>query len=165
MPGMFVRIRLPIGQPHPALLVIDRAIGSDQGLKYRLRGRCPEQDRVSPRRRRGRWRATDCGSSRRGLKPDDLVVVGGLQQVRPDMEIRGEQMPMPSLDGQGAESGANAGRPTLRPAAKKQAMISHFFIDRPIFATVLSIVITLTGGIALLSLPIAQYPQITPPAV
>src|SRR5271166_146975 len=44
-------------------------------------------------------------------------------------------------------------------------MISHFFIDRPIFATVLSIVITLTGGIALLSLPIAQYPQITPPAV
>ena len=44
-------------------------------------------------------------------------------------------------------------------------MISHFFIDRPIFATVLSIVVTLTGGIALLSLPIAQYPQITPPAV
>src|SRR5262249_57562773 len=33
-PGMFVRIRLPIGQPHPALLVIDRAIGFDQGLKY-----------------------------------------------------------------------------------------------------------------------------------
>src|SRR5438477_5294018 len=44
-------------------------------------------------------------------------------------------------------------------------MISHFFIDRPIFAAVLSIVITLTGGIALLSLPIAQYPQITPPTV
>ena len=44
-------------------------------------------------------------------------------------------------------------------------MISHFFIDRPIFATVLSIVITLTGGIALLSLPIAQYPQITPPSI
>ena len=33
-PGMFVRVRLPIGQPHSALLVIDRAIGSDQGLKY-----------------------------------------------------------------------------------------------------------------------------------
>ena len=33
-PGMFVRVRLPIGQPHPALLVIDRAVGSDQGLKY-----------------------------------------------------------------------------------------------------------------------------------
>jgi multidrug efflux pump len=44
-------------------------------------------------------------------------------------------------------------------------MISHFFIDRPIFAAVLSIVITLTGAIALLSLPIAQYPPITPPSV
>ena len=44
-------------------------------------------------------------------------------------------------------------------------MLSHFFIDRPIFAAVLSIVITLTGAIALLWLPIAQYPQITPPAI
>jgi multidrug efflux pump len=44
-------------------------------------------------------------------------------------------------------------------------MISHFFIDRPIFAAVLSIVITLTGYIALRWLPIAQYPEITPPSV
>src|SRR3984893_13178971 len=44
-------------------------------------------------------------------------------------------------------------------------MLSRFFIDRPIFATVVSVVITLTGGIALFSLPIAQYPQITPPSV
>ncbi len=44
-------------------------------------------------------------------------------------------------------------------------MISRFFIDRPIFATVLSIVITLTGCIALLYLPVAQYPRITPPGV
>ena len=44
-------------------------------------------------------------------------------------------------------------------------MLSHFFIDRPIFASVLSIVITLTGAIALVGLPIAQYPQITPPAI
>src|ERR1700720_3312242 len=44
-------------------------------------------------------------------------------------------------------------------------MISRFFIDRPIFAAVLSIFITLTGGIALFYLPIAQFPPITPPAV
>ena len=44
-------------------------------------------------------------------------------------------------------------------------MLSHFFIDRPIFAAVLSIVITLTGVIALVWLPIAQCPQITPPAI
>ncbi|HEV3415691.1 MAG TPA: efflux RND transporter permease subunit [Pirellulales bacterium] len=44
-------------------------------------------------------------------------------------------------------------------------MLSRFFIDRPIFATVLSIVITLGGGIAMFSLPIAQYPPIVPPTI
>ena len=44
-------------------------------------------------------------------------------------------------------------------------MFSAFFINRPIFASVLSIVVTLAGGISLYSLPIAQYPEITPPTV
>ena len=44
-------------------------------------------------------------------------------------------------------------------------MISRFFIDRPIFASVVSIVMTLIGAIALFYLPIAQYPRITPPGV
>ncbi|WZP00721.1 efflux RND transporter permease subunit [Isosphaeraceae bacterium EP7] len=44
-------------------------------------------------------------------------------------------------------------------------MFSRFFIDRPIFASVLSIVITLAGAIALFTLPVAMYPQIAPPTV
>ena len=44
-------------------------------------------------------------------------------------------------------------------------MFSRFFIDRPIFASVLSIVITLAGGLAVYSLPLAQYPPVTPPTV
>src|SRR5688572_23506388 len=44
-------------------------------------------------------------------------------------------------------------------------MISHFFIDRPIFATVLSVVIVIVGGVALLGLPIAQYPEVAPPTI
>ncbi len=44
-------------------------------------------------------------------------------------------------------------------------MISRFFIDRPIFATVLSVLITLIGAIALRFLPVAMYPRITPPGV
>src|SRR2546421_5110367 len=44
-------------------------------------------------------------------------------------------------------------------------MFSHFFIERPIFASVLSIVITLAGAIAVVNLPVAQYPQITPPSI
>ncbi len=44
-------------------------------------------------------------------------------------------------------------------------MISRFFIERPIFASVLSIVITLAGALAVTVLPVAQYPEITPPTV
>ncbi|MGO9598838.1 MAG: efflux RND transporter permease subunit [Isosphaeraceae bacterium] len=44
-------------------------------------------------------------------------------------------------------------------------MFSRFFIDRPIFASVLSIMITLAGGITLFTLSVAQYPEITPPTV
>ncbi len=44
-------------------------------------------------------------------------------------------------------------------------MISHFFIDRPIFASVLSIVFVLIGGVAVVSLPVSQYPEVSPPAV
>jgi hydrophobe/amphiphile efflux-1 (HAE1) family protein len=43
--------------------------------------------------------------------------------------------------------------------------MSRFFIDRPIFAAVLSIVITLAGAIAVFNLPLAQYPPITPPTI
>ncbi|MEX3776780.1 efflux RND transporter permease subunit [Pseudomonas sp. MYb118] len=43
--------------------------------------------------------------------------------------------------------------------------ISHYCIDRPIFASVISIVITLAGAVAMLSLPVAQYPDITPPQI
>ena len=41
----------------------------------------------------------------------------------------------------------------------------NFFIDRPVFSAVISIVISLVGAICILTLPIAQYPQIVPPTV
>ena len=44
-------------------------------------------------------------------------------------------------------------------------MISHFFIDRPIFASVCSIVFVLAGLVAWWALPVAQYPEVTPPTV
>jgi len=44
-------------------------------------------------------------------------------------------------------------------------MFCRFFIDRPIFATVLSILVTLAGGIALFNLPLSLYPPISPPVV
>jgi len=41
----------------------------------------------------------------------------------------------------------------------------RFFIDRPIFAWVIALVIMLAGGISILRLPIAQYPSIAPPTI
>ncbi|NJL50812.1 MAG: efflux RND transporter permease subunit, partial [Blastochloris sp.] len=43
--------------------------------------------------------------------------------------------------------------------------LSHFFIDRPIFASVVSIVFIILGGVAFLRLPVAQYPEIAPPVI
>ena len=43
--------------------------------------------------------------------------------------------------------------------------LSRFFIDRPIFATVISIVIVIVGAIAYYTLPVAQYPEVVPPTV
>ena len=44
-------------------------------------------------------------------------------------------------------------------------MISNFFIDRPIFAAVVSVFLTIAGALALVTLPIAQYPPVAPPTV
>ena len=41
-------------------------------------------------------------------------------------------------------------------------MFSHFFIERPIFAAVISIILCLAGAVCMLNLPVEQYPAITP---
>src|SRR5215217_956394 len=43
--------------------------------------------------------------------------------------------------------------------------LSHFFIDRPIFAAVISIVFVILGGVSFSRLPVAQYPDIAPPTI
>jgi multidrug efflux pump subunit AcrB len=43
--------------------------------------------------------------------------------------------------------------------------IAHFFIDRPVFAIVISVVAMIAGTIAMFTLPISQYPEIAPPTV
>ena len=86
-PGMFVRIRLPIGQPHPALLVVDRAVGSDQGLKFVY---VLDKDNKVQYRRVTTGPLEDDGlrSHREGLEKGDWVITGALQQVRPRMQVR-----------------------------------------------------------------------------
>jgi len=95
-PGMFVRIRLPIGKPYPALLVIDRAIGSDQGLKYV--DVLDADNKVQYRRiTTGALQPDGLRVIMEGLKPDDWVIVGGLPQIRARMEVRPDRTTMPNL--------------------------------------------------------------------
>jgi multidrug efflux system membrane fusion protein len=96
-PGMFVRIRVPIGTPQPALLVIDRALGSDQGLKFLYvvgEGNKVRSQRVAI----GPLQDDGLRVISNGLKADDWVVVGALQQVRANAEISPEKIPMPTLN-------------------------------------------------------------------
>jgi multidrug efflux system membrane fusion protein len=96
VPGMFVRIRLPIGQPHPALLVIDRAVGSDQGLKFVYV--VNSEHKVEYRRvTTGPLQDDGLRVIEDGLHSGDWVVTGGLQRVRPRMEVSPEELPMPTL--------------------------------------------------------------------
>ena len=44
-------------------------------------------------------------------------------------------------------------------------MLSRFFLDRPVFAWVIAIILMLAGGLAIYGLPIAQYPPIAPPSI
>ena len=44
-------------------------------------------------------------------------------------------------------------------------MLSNFFLDRPVFAWVIAIIMMLAGGLAIYNLPISQYPPIAPPSI
>ena len=43
--------------------------------------------------------------------------------------------------------------------------LSEFFIDRPIFAGVISTFITIAGALALIRLPVGEYPEVVPPSI
>jgi RND family efflux transporter MFP subunit len=94
LPGHFARVRVPIGYSHQALLISDRAIDSDQGQKivYVVN----ENNEVVTRPIRlgalhdGLREITD------GLKPDDRVIVTGLQQVRPGVTVVPKAIEMPN---------------------------------------------------------------------
>jgi RND family efflux transporter MFP subunit len=123
-PGLFVRLRLPIGQPRQAVLVSEKALGTDQGQRFvyvarKIAGSAPGQERYKVEYRRVTvgstydfeilkpkaanaaaeaavgpsfsnpireyerlWEVTS------GLKPGETIVLGELQRVRPDIEVR-----------------------------------------------------------------------------
>jgi multidrug efflux system membrane fusion protein len=78
------------------VLVVDRAISSDQGIKFVYV--VDKENKVQYRRvTSGAFQDDGLRVITEGLRPDELVVVGGLQQVRPRMQVQPERGPMPSL--------------------------------------------------------------------
>jgi multidrug efflux system membrane fusion protein len=85
VPGLFARIRVPLSERHPALLVEERAIGTDQAQKFVLT--LTSTNTVA-------YRQVQLGPFfegrrivRSGLEPSEKVVVNGLQRVRPGMPV------------------------------------------------------------------------------
>jgi multidrug efflux system membrane fusion protein len=112
-PGMFARVHLPIGGPHPALLVIDRAIGSNQGQQYVYV--VDAQDRVQYRRvTTGPLEEDGLRVIESGVKEGEWVVVGALQQIRPGTEVEPDRMAMPTYSGE--EAGEEAPPPVIQQA-------------------------------------------------
>jgi multidrug efflux system membrane fusion protein len=91
--GMRARVRIPIGSPHPEILVTERAIGNEQGRKfvYVVDG----EDKA--RRRDVTLGRVEDGLQvvREGLTTKDRVVVNGIQRVRDGMEVKPQEEPMP----------------------------------------------------------------------
>jgi RND family efflux transporter MFP subunit len=92
-PGYFARIRMPIGSPHPALLVSDRALDTDQGQKivYVV----DKDDKVVSRPVRLGAIHDGLREISDGLKPGERVIVKGLQQVRPGVTVEPKLVDMP----------------------------------------------------------------------
>jgi RND family efflux transporter MFP subunit len=106
-PGLFARVRVPVSDKYKALLVNDTAIGTDQGQKYLLVVNAQnkvEYRLVTPGRLEGDLRVFPPDA---GLKPGEWVIVNGVQRVRPGIEVKPEQVPMPTRTGAG-QSGAGA---------------------------------------------------------
>src|SRR5262249_47469014 len=97
---------------------------------------------------------------RDGVQPEDWVIVKGVQRVKTGAKVNPIKQAMPDAPSSPPErtaQQANGGRGAMQ--------FSRFFIDRPIFATVLALVIVIIGLIALYTLPIAEYPEIVPPTI
>jgi RND family efflux transporter MFP subunit len=93
-PGLFARVRVPVGEPHKALLVTERAIDTDQGQKILY----VVNDKNEVVSRPIRLGALHDGLRviEDGLKPGERVIVNGLQQVRPGVTVAPKLVEMPT---------------------------------------------------------------------
>ena len=89
VPGMFVRIRLPVGSPAPGLMVPDRAIAMDQSGEYVLV--VNDKDTVERRSVKLGLRVTNMRVISEGIQASDWIVINGLQRARPGTPVKPER--------------------------------------------------------------------------
>jgi RND family efflux transporter MFP subunit len=92
LPGMFARVRVPISRPGPALLVPDTAIGTSQIGRYVLvvnKDNVVEQRTVTIGQVDNQMRTIESG-----LKPDDWVVIDGIQRAIPGAKVEPDKQKM-----------------------------------------------------------------------
>jgi len=87
-PGEFVRVRIMLDQPHSAMLISERAITSEQGVKYVwvVDGNKAQRKRVEIGPLIDGMRVIESG-----VEADDWVVVNGIQRLRPGIEVKAEK--------------------------------------------------------------------------
>jgi len=95
VPGLFVQVRVPIGIEENALLVPERAIGSDQAGKYVLV--VNSENKVERRDVLVASKHENLVVVAEGLLPDEWVIVEGLQRSRPGAEVNPTQTELPPL--------------------------------------------------------------------
>ncbi len=114
---MFVRVRLPFGKPHQALLVSERAIGTDQKQKYLL---TVDKENVV------RYRKVTVGPLvdglrviEQGITPGDSIIVNGLQRARPGKPV---EPTMAEAGIAASATGSSPASPVATPAAPSPAV-------------------------------------------
>jgi RND family efflux transporter MFP subunit len=95
VPGLFTRLRMPISEQEKALLVAERAIGSDQGGRFILT--VNSENVVEKRPIRMGQLVDGLRVIEEGVKPGELVVVNGLQRARPGGKVDPEKTEMKTL--------------------------------------------------------------------
>ena len=97
-----------------------------------------------------------------GLDAGAVVIVGRRPSIRPGMTVKVVRQPA-DADAPDDRARSRLAPEILQP--RGAAIVVNFFISRPIFATVLALLMLIVGGIAALTLPVALYPPIAPPQV
>lgn len=117
-PGLFARVQLSDqNKPHKAVLVSDRAIGTDQSKKFVMV--VGADNKATYREVRPGRIADGLREIEAGLQPGEMIVVNGLQRVRPGAQVTPQTVPMDAAQQQDKE--AKAERSKLRMSAASSA--------------------------------------------